>query len=116
MGRRCGSPVWGRSALRPTDLAERLETGRPNATKIVERLQDEGLALRLADPDDAHGVIVALSDAGREVAQRLLHTHEAWIARLSTEWAPEDVPALVRLLSQLITAYEGSRGDLPEMR
>lgn len=94
-------------ALRPTDLAERLDTGRPNLTKIVERLQESGFVLRLKDPEDARGVLVALSAEGREIGQRLIEANQSLVERLSREWDPQDIPALQRLLRQLIVGYEG---------
>ncbi|QLD12755.1 MarR family winged helix-turn-helix transcriptional regulator [Microbacterium oleivorans] len=93
-------------ALRPTDLAEQLDTGRSNATKIVERLQAMDLVLRLPDPEDARGVLVALSPHGRAIGRRLVDTNQSMLDRLSADWHPDDIPTFQRLLRQLISGYE----------
>lgn len=97
-------------ALRPTVLAERLETGRPNVTKIVRRLESLGLVVRLADPDDDRGILVALAQRGREIAERLLTLEQQGIDSILAEWPASDILAFRRLLSR----YVGSARPLLE--
>lgn len=89
-------------ALRPTDLAERLETGRPNVTKIVQRLEQSGLAIRAADPEDDRGVLVALTTAGREVAGAALAHERRFLDSAVAAWEPSEVEELKAILRRFL--------------
>ncbi|MFI8632329.1 MarR family winged helix-turn-helix transcriptional regulator [Microbacterium sp. NPDC077663] len=96
-------------ALRPTDLAERLETGRPNVTKIVKRLETLGLAVRVADPSDERGVLVALSDYGRVIASRLVDIERHWIGVALAGWDPTDITRFTAMLSRFVDGISASQ-------
>ncbi len=73
--------------IRLTALAASEGVTQPAMTQLVGRLEDGGLAVRRADPDDGRVVNVEITDAGRELiaerraarAQRL----SALLSRLS---------------------------------
>ena len=46
-------------------------------TNRLDRLEAEGLVRRLPDPDDRRGVIVELTDEGRELWERTVGAHAA---------------------------------------
>jgi DNA-binding MarR family transcriptional regulator len=57
--------------VRLTALAASEGVTQPAMTQLVGRLEDAGLAVRCADPDDGRVVNVEITDAGREfVAER----------------------------------------------
>lgn len=62
--RRAGEPF----VRRPTDLFKALLVTSGTITKQVDRLTDKGFAERLADPDNAGGFLVKLTNTGRQVA------------------------------------------------
>lgn len=84
--------------LRPSDLADRIETGAANITKIVGRLEDEGLVGRMPDPADRRAVIVALTDAGARIGERLVANHREGFGRLREKWSDEQVGMFLRML------------------
>lgn len=90
-------------ALRPTDLAQRLETGRPNVTKIVQRLEQAGLVVRAADPEDDRGVLVALSSQGRETANTVLAQERRWLTAAVASWKPDEVEGMKKVLDRFLT-------------
>lgn len=55
-------------ALRPSDIMETTGLTSGGVTKLIDRLETAGLVERLEDPvpGDARGVMVALTDNGRE--------------------------------------------------
>lgn len=51
--------------LRVGELAAREAVTQPAITATVNRLEEDGLVQRRADPDDARAALVAMTDAGR---------------------------------------------------
>ena len=51
--------------LRVGELAAREAVTQPAITATVNRLEEDGLVRRHADPDDARAALVAITDAGR---------------------------------------------------
>lgn len=89
-------------ALRPTELARRLETGRPNATKIMQRLEDAGLVVRAASDEDGRGVVVALTPAGRVLGGRIVDAERVMIKQRLSDWSHDDIALVGRLLGQAV--------------
>ncbi|MFD0658240.1 MarR family winged helix-turn-helix transcriptional regulator [Thermocatellispora tengchongensis] len=52
-----------RGALRPSELAQTLGTGRANLSKIANRLVEAGLIVRVPEPSDERSVLLALTPA-----------------------------------------------------
>ncbi len=46
-------------------LAERLACGKSNVTQLVDRLEQEGLVRRIADPDDRRCMRAVITEEGR---------------------------------------------------
>ena len=89
-------------AMRPSELAERRHLSRSGATRLVDRLERDGLVERRACGGDGRGSLVALTDSGRQafrVAGRVhLHGIERYIgARLNTD----ELAELIRLLRRI---------------
>src|ERR687894_2913376 len=57
--------------LTPSELAELERVQRPSATRIVSRLETEGLVDRAADPADGRSSLVSASAQGRALLRRL---------------------------------------------
>ncbi|MEU7828621.1 MULTISPECIES: MarR family transcriptional regulator [unclassified Nonomuraea] len=89
-----------RGAMRPTQLADALGTGRPNITKITRRLVDMGLVVQAADPEDRRGVIIALSQAGRDLGEHIIALALDRVEKEFRSWDSADVEALTRLLEK----------------
>jgi len=60
-----------RGALSLTALSAELFVDRSTACRIVGLLEDHGLVLRAADPDDGRAIRVGLTPAGRALEARL---------------------------------------------
>ncbi len=82
-------------------LAERTGTAKSNITKLVDRLEEGGLARRVPDPDDRRGVIAEITPEGRRRHDEALgltgEAERALLGRLS----PRDRAELARLLGLL---------------
>src|ERR1700736_4255020 len=56
---------------RLTALAAATGIAQPAMTQLVGRLEREGLVVRLINPEDARGTLVAITDAGRALRAEL---------------------------------------------
>ena len=81
--RRIGPPFQ----LRPSDFAGTLMLTTSGTTKRLDRLERAGLIARSPDPEDRRGVVITLTDAGREridaVTAAHLENERALLAGLS---------------------------------
>jgi DNA-binding MarR family transcriptional regulator len=86
--------------LRMADLAEHALLSRSGMTRLVDRLERQGLLTRCQCSDDARGCFAVLSDAGAELLDRarpihlglvrdrfLAHLSEDDLARLGDVWS-----------------------------
>ena len=95
--------------LTPSELAEREAIKRPAATRIVARLEEEGLVARATDPSDGRVTLIATTAAGRELLQRVRKRKNAYLARRMRDLPAEDLVALERAASVLERLLEDGR-------
>lgn len=92
--------------LRMSEISERLRVSNGNVTGIVERLVEEGLALRVAVPDDRRATRARLTPKGREVFAVLAAAHEGWINELLGGLSGADLAALSGQIDRLMRPME----------
>jgi DNA-binding MarR family transcriptional regulator len=63
-------------SLRMSELASSVLLSRSGLTRLVDRLEREGLVERRACPDDARGTLAVLTDAG------MARLEQAWVTHL----------------------------------
>ena len=74
----------GRS-MRPSELAKRTVLSRSGVTRLLDRLERDGLVERTACPTDRRGALAALTPAGHEVLRRAARTHVRGIRQYFSE-------------------------------
>jgi DNA-binding MarR family transcriptional regulator len=79
---------------RLTALAAAGGLAQPSMTVLVQRLEAQGLASRVADPEDRRVRLVAITDAGRELLAERRRTGDARVASLLAALPEQDVQAL----------------------
>lgn len=67
--------------LRMADLADRVLLSRSGLTRLVDRLQAEGLVARERSPDDARGTYSVLTPDGLQRLREAAPTHLAGVQR-----------------------------------
>jgi DNA-binding MarR family transcriptional regulator len=87
-------------------LAERLCCVKSNVTQLVDRLQAEGLAERVADPADRRSVLAAITERGRERLDDALRAERAAEAEVLALLADGERRVLEELLERLAGAAE----------
>jgi DNA-binding MarR family transcriptional regulator len=70
------------SRLRMSELAEAVLLSRSGLTRLVDRMQRDGLVARAPDPDDARGLFTVLTEHGRNALRDAASVHLAGISRL----------------------------------
>ena len=98
--------------LTPSELADREAIKRPAATRIVARLEAEGLVDRAADPGDGRVTLIAATAAGRDLLHRVRRRKNEYLARRMRDLPPEDLAALARAADVLERLLESDRAPL----
>ena len=75
-------------------------------TSRIDRLERRGFVRRLADPDDRRGVIIELTDQGREVVDAAVAALAISDRQLLERLDPQEVEQLEGLLRKLLALLE----------
>lgn len=95
--------------LTPSQLAEDLLLTSGGMTVRLNRLQDAGLIERQPNPQDGRGVLIHLTQTGRDLAEDALTTLLVAQTAIIETLEPSDRTHLSRLLRTLLTGL----GDTP---
>ena len=95
-------------AMRPVELSAALGMTATNMSKIVGRLVQAGLVVRVAAPDDDRGVLVALTAEGRAIGSRIMATAEENLRTALADWSPDEVRQLRRMMARLARGRRGA--------
>ncbi|KHL00512.1 MarR family winged helix-turn-helix transcriptional regulator [Sinomonas humi] len=94
-----GCPQGG---LRLNELNEHVLLAQSSLSRLVERLERKGLVTRRAAPDDARGILITLTEAGRETQRRIGRGHVREISRLfGGALDADELAELTRLTAKL---------------
>ncbi|GAB2614701.1 hypothetical protein GCM10027168_54110 [Streptomyces capparidis] len=85
--------VAGRPALRVQEIARNVHLTQSALSRLIGRLEKEGLVARGMCPDDRRGVKVGLTEEGRRRCEQARPTHRAVLARMLAGGAGADRPA-----------------------
>ena len=75
-------------------------------TSRLDRLEHRGFVRRLPDPDDRRGVIVELTDEGREVVDAAVAANAASDRQLLERLDPHEIETLEALLRKVLAGLE----------
>jgi DNA-binding MarR family transcriptional regulator len=88
--------------LRMTDLADRVLLSRSGLTRLVDRLERDGLVRREPCEDDARGLFAVVTDLGVDRLRRASRVHLAGVARHFVDrFSAEELAQLGALLTRL---------------
>ena len=100
--RRSGPPF----RLSPGELLDTLMITSGTMTNRIDQLEKAGMVERLDNPDDRRGVLIALTDTGRETVDRAVTGHVANQHRLVAALDEDERKALDALLAKFLAAFE----------
>ena len=95
--------------LTPSALAELERIKRPTATRVLRRLEEDGLIERVADPDDGRCSLLYVSRSGGAMLKKLRSRKNAYLARRLRDLPPEDLAALERAAEVLEGLLDGEQ-------
>lgn len=82
-------------------LARDVLAKQPTVTKLVQRMNEDGLVELLADPADQRRTLVAATAHGQRIAAALIAQARAQETTLLSRWTPGEADALKRHLQKL---------------
>jgi DNA-binding MarR family transcriptional regulator len=89
-------------AMRMSVLADSVLLSRSGLTRLVDRLERDGLVERRECEEDARGLLAIITDEGRELFGRARGTHLAGVRRLFLDrFSVDEQRALGELLGKL---------------
>jgi DNA-binding MarR family transcriptional regulator len=95
--------------LTPSELAQRERVQRPTVTRMLARLEEDGIVQRAADPADGRSFLVSLTPAGRELLHEVRTRKDAYLAQRLQALSAEERAALDRAADVLEHLLEGDR-------
>ncbi|MFC6019041.1 MarR family winged helix-turn-helix transcriptional regulator [Plantactinospora solaniradicis] len=104
--RRSGPPY----RLTPTELMRSAMVTSGAITQRLDRLEARGLVTRTPSEADRRGVLVALTDEGHALIDRVLPDHVATEDRLLAALTPAERDALARTLRRLLESLGDTTG------
>jgi DNA-binding MarR family transcriptional regulator len=96
--RRSGPPF----ELAPSQITEQLFVTSGGLTPLLDRLERDDLVRRRPHPVDRRGVIVSLTDAGRELVDQVMAVHVETEQRLLSGISAREREQLATLLKKLL--------------
>jgi DNA-binding MarR family transcriptional regulator len=91
--------------LRMADLAEHALLSRSGMTRLVDRLERQGLLSRCQCSDDARGCFAVLSPSGAALVDRARNTHlEAVRSRFLSHTSPDELERLGAIFERMLAA------------
>jgi DNA-binding MarR family transcriptional regulator len=93
--------IYHRGHCGVSDLGEELGVTSAAASQLLDRLVQQGLAMRSEDPLDRRNKRVALTEAGEAIVQESMAVRQGWLDRLAETLTPaeqQQVDAALRLL------------------
>lgn len=95
--------------LTPSELAAIERVKRPTATRMLSRLEAEGLVDRASDPTDRRSYLVSATRDGRELLSRLRKRKTAYLARHLRDLDAEELATIDRAVELLEELLESER-------
>lgn len=87
-------------------LADRLLVTKGNVCGLMDRMMEQELVERRADPEDRRAYMLHLTPKGKQLIETVLPAHSRIIADLVGKLAPEKQKQLLDLLRELDRALE----------
>lgn len=93
--------------LTPSELAAREAVQRPTATRLIARLEQQGLVARTADPGDRRSCLIATTEDGDALLRELRTRKDAYLAQRLRRLSAADRATLARAAELLEDLLEG---------
>ncbi len=92
--------------MKMSEISKLLRVSNGNITGIVDKLTEEGLALRCAVPGDRRANLVRLTPSGQKVFAEHAVAHEAWIDEMLSGLNADEINEMTAGLNHLTAKLE----------
>jgi DNA-binding MarR family transcriptional regulator len=99
-------------ALRVGELADRLAVDDTTATRLVDRLEELGVAERRSEPGDRRATVVGLTPAGEELVAGVASQRQRFFREVLGALEPAERAELVRLTEKAASALRARSEEL----
>ena len=89
------------AALTMGELSERLMVTTGNVTGLIDAMQQDGLVARRPNPSDRRSTLIAATETGQALFDRMAPTHRHWIEALTAGLSRAEMALLFELLGKL---------------
>jgi DNA-binding MarR family transcriptional regulator len=96
--------LFAQGPLRPSDLAEQLNTGASNVSKLLASLETLGYIERHPDAADARVVRVHLTQSGRDAARDAIAGADQAMEHMVRDWTEDEIRTYVDQTRRLSAA------------
>lgn len=98
--------------MRMSELAEAVLLSRSGLTRLVDRLERDGLLERSTCPSDARGLFAVMTDRGRRAFAAARITHLEGVRRsFTTQFSPGELKQMAAFWDRLTADPPGAAGD-----
>lgn len=74
--------LYRQDSLTPTELGKMLDIEKGGLTTIIDKLEDTGLLVRLADPNDRRKTLLSLSPEGKKYMENVIQKFRTTLMEL----------------------------------
>ncbi|RUM27117.1 MarR family transcriptional regulator [Rhizobium vallis] len=92
--------------MKMNEISKLLRVSNGNITGIVDKLNEEGLVLRITPPGDRRSQIIRLTPKGQTEFARNAEAHQAWIDEIFGRLNEDDVDGMILRLDHLTEKLE----------
>jgi DNA-binding MarR family transcriptional regulator len=93
--------------LTPSELATHERIQRPTVTRLLARLEEDGLVSRAPDPADRRSSLISLTDDGRALLRAVRSRKDAYLAQRLRDLDDDELATLDRAAAILERMLEG---------
>ena len=86
-------------------LQDEVEIASGSASELLKKMEDHGLITRTPDPDDSRGLIVDVTDAGRELSDRLAAEKAEKAQKLFSALTEEEQEQFAGMLDKIYDSW-----------
>jgi DNA-binding MarR family transcriptional regulator len=96
--------IVAKGAINFSALAQELSVTRGNVTGIIDRLEEQGLAVRKSNPEDRRVTWIEATDKGRGLLTTLMESQTSHMIHILEYMSPEELEHLLKGFAGFINA------------
>lgn len=100
------------SALSPSELASQLDVTRGNMTGLIDGLEREGWIRRENDPEDRRGLLIHMTEDGKERLEKMLPVHFERMGKFLSKMTASEADGLLTGVEKLLVGLTDFREEI----